>query len=84
MAAAHGGIERVHYSNRRHRIIAARLESSLLAARVVSAVIIPDLLIAAAGEELGWSFYITTRTSISSPPVTGRPCQWIVPAGTID
>lgn len=40
----------------------------LLAARSQRGRKIPDLLIAAAGEEHGWSFYITTRTSISSPP----------------
>lgn len=45
---------------------------------------IPDLLIAAAGEEHGLTVlhYDADFDLISS--VTGQPCQWVVPSGTAD
>lgn len=45
---------------------------------------IPDLLIAAAGEEHGLIVlhYDADFDLISA--VTGQPCQWVVPAGTAD
>lgn len=45
---------------------------------------IPDLLIAAAGEEHGLTVlhYDADFDLISA--VTGQPCQWVVPAGTAD
>lgn len=45
---------------------------------------IPDLLIAAAGEEHGLTVlhYDADFDLISA--VTGQPCQWVVPAGTVD
>jgi predicted nucleic acid-binding protein len=45
---------------------------------------IPDLLIAAAGEEhrLTVLHYDSDFDSISA--VTGQPCQWVVPPGTAD
>lgn len=45
---------------------------------------IPDLLIAAAGEELGLTVlhYDADFDLISA--VTGQPCQWVVPAGIAD
>lgn len=45
---------------------------------------VPDLLIAAAAEEHGLSVlhYDADFDLISA--VTGQPCRWVVPAGTID
>ncbi|WP_204815349.1 PIN domain nuclease [Mycobacterium riyadhense] len=45
---------------------------------------IPDLLIAAAGEEHGLTVlhYDSDFDLISA--VTGQPCQWVVPSGTAD
>lgn len=45
---------------------------------------IPDLLVAAAAEQEGYVLvhYDTDFEHIST--VTGQPCQWVVPAGTID
>lgn len=52
-----------------HRIIAARLESSAYSLRVVSAVAKSRTCsLPRPARNTGWSFYITTRTSISSPP----------------
>jgi predicted nucleic acid-binding protein len=62
----------------------ARQVQRLLAARGLRGRKIPDLLIAAAAEESGLAvlhydvdFDLITR-------VTGQPCEWVVPAGTID
>ena len=45
---------------------------------------IPDLLVAAAAEELGVGVlhYDADFDLIAS--VTGQPCQWVVPPGTVD
>lgn len=45
---------------------------------------IPDLLVAAAAEQAGYTVlhYDADFDLIAS--VTGQPCQWVVPAGTID
>ena len=62
----------------------ARQVQRLLASRGLRGRKIPDLLIAAAAEENGLAvlhydadFDLITR-------VTGQPCEWVVPAGTID
>ncbi len=62
----------------------ARQVQRLLASRGLRGRKIPDLLIAAAAEESGLAvlhydadFDLITR-------VTGQPCVWVVPAGTID
>ena len=62
----------------------ARQVQRLLASRGLRGRKIPDLLIAAAAEQSGLAvlhydadFDLITR-------VTGQPCEWVVPAGTID
>ena len=62
----------------------ARQVQRLLASRGLRGRKIPDLLLAAAAEENGLAvlhydadFDLITR-------VTGQPCEWVVPAGTID
>lgn len=62
----------------------ARQVQRLLASRGLRGRKVPDLLIAAAAEESGLAvlhydadFDLITR-------VTGQPCEWVVPAGTID
>jgi hypothetical protein len=62
----------------------ARQVQRLLASRGLRGRKVPDLLIAAAAEEGGLAvlhydadFDLITR-------VTGQPCEWVVPAGTID
>lgn len=56
----------------------------LLAARNQRGRKIPDLLVAAAAEELGVGVlhYDADFDLIAS--VTGQPCRWVVPAGTVD
>lgn len=56
----------------------------LLAARSQRGRKIPDLLIAAAGEEHGLVVLHYDADFDLITAVTGQPCQWIVPAGTID
>lgn len=56
----------------------------LLAARSQRGRKIPDLLIAAAGEEHGLVVLHYDADFDLIAAVTGQPCQWIVPAGTID
>lgn len=56
----------------------------LLAARSERGRKIPDLLIAAAGEEHGLVVLHYDADFDLIAAVTGQPCQWIVPAGTID
>jgi predicted nucleic acid-binding protein len=62
----------------------ARQVQRLLAARSQRGRKIPDLLVAAAGEEAGLTVlhYDSDFDRISS--VTGQSCQWVVPAGSID
>ena len=62
----------------------ARQVQRLLASRGLRGRKVPDLLIAAAAEENGLAvlhydgdFDLITR-------VTGQPCEWVVPPGTID
>ncbi len=45
---------------------------------------IPDLLVAAAAEELDVSVLHYDADFDLIAAVTGQPCQWIVPAGTIE
>jgi len=45
---------------------------------------IPDLLIAAAGEESGLTVLHYDADFDLIAAVTGQPCQWVVPAGAID
>lgn len=45
---------------------------------------VPDLLVAAAAEEAGYTVlhYDADFDLIAS--VTGQPCQWVVPSGSVD
>lgn len=62
----------------------ARQVQRLLAARSQRGRKVPDLLIAAAGELSGLTVlhYDADFDLIAS--VTGQPCEWVVPAGSID
>jgi len=62
----------------------ARQIQRLLAADSQRGRKIPDLLVAAAAEEVGYAVlhYDSDFDLIAS--VTGQPCQWVVPAGSVD
>jgi predicted nucleic acid-binding protein len=62
----------------------ARQVQRLLASRGLRGRKIPNLLVAAAGEERGLAVlhYDTDFDVIAR--VTGQPCEWVVPAGSID
>ena len=62
----------------------ARQVQRLLAARSQRGRKIPDLLIAAAAEQEGYTVlhYDSDFDLIAS--VTGQPCEWVVPPGSVD
>ena len=62
----------------------ARQIQRLLAADSQRGRKVPDLLVAAAAEEVGYAVlhYDSDFDLIAS--VTGQPCQWVVPAGSVD
>ncbi|MCP3996286.1 MAG: PIN domain nuclease [bacterium] len=62
----------------------ARQVQRLLAANGQRGRKIPDLLIAAAAEQVGYSVlhYDADFDLIAS--MTGQPCQWVVPPGSVD
>jgi predicted nucleic acid-binding protein len=62
----------------------ARQVQRLLASRGLRGRKVPDLLIAAAAEQSGLAVlhYDTDFDLISR--VTGQPCEWVLPAGSID
>lgn len=62
----------------------ARQVQRLLAARSQRGRKVPDLLIAAAAEQEGYTVlhYDADFDLIAS--VTGQPCQWVVPQGSVD
>jgi predicted nucleic acid-binding protein len=62
----------------------ARQVQRLLAANSQRGRKIPDLLVAAAAERVGYTVlhYDSDFDLISS--VTGQPCQWVVPPGSVD
>lgn len=45
---------------------------------------IPDLLIAAAAEDKGLTVLHYDQDFDMISKITGQPCQWVVPAGTVD
>lgn len=45
---------------------------------------IPDLLVAAAAEELDLGVLHHDADFDLIAAVTGQPCQWVVPAGSVD
>jgi len=82
LISALGAFELVESTASHHR--RALQVQRLLAQRSQRGRKIPDLLIAAAGEEheLAVLHYDADFDLIAA--VTGQPCQWVVPAGSID
>jgi predicted nucleic acid-binding protein len=62
----------------------ARQVQRLLASRGLRGRKIPDLLIAAAAEDNGLVVLHYDGDFDLIARVTGQPCQWVVPAGTVD
>jgi predicted nucleic acid-binding protein len=62
----------------------AREIQRLLAARGLRGRKIPDLLIAAAAEQSGLILLHYDADFDLISRVTGQPCEWVVPAGTVD
>ena len=62
----------------------ARQVQRLLASRGLRGRKIPDLLVAAAAEESGLAVLHYDADFDLIGRVTGQPCEWVVPAGTID
>ncbi len=62
----------------------ARQIQRLLAADSQRGLKVPDLLVAAAAEEVGYAVlhYDSDFDLIAS--ASGQPCQWVVPAGSVD
>jgi predicted nucleic acid-binding protein len=70
-------------TDRRH-VERARQVQRVLASRSQRGRKIPDLLIAAAAEEAGLIVLHYDADFDRIAAATGQPCQWIVPAGSID
>jgi predicted nucleic acid-binding protein len=70
-------------TDRRH-VERARQVQRVLASRSQRGRKIPDLLIAAAAEEAGLTVLHYDADFDRIAAATGQPCEWIVPAGTID
>jgi predicted nucleic acid-binding protein len=62
----------------------ARQVQRLLAARHQRGRKVPDLLIAAAAEGSGLAVLHYDADFDRIAEVTGQPCEWVVPAGTVD
>jgi hypothetical protein len=62
----------------------ARQVQRLLASRGLRGRKVPDLLVAAAAEERGLSLLHYDADFDVIARVTGQPCEWVVPAGSID
>jgi len=62
----------------------ARQVQRLLASRGLRGRKIPDLLVAAAAEESGLAVLHYDADFDVIARVTGQPCEWVVPAGSID
>jgi predicted nucleic acid-binding protein len=62
----------------------ARQVQRLLASRGLRGRKVPDLLIAAAAETSGLAVLHYDADFDVISRVTGQPCEWVVPAGTID
>src|SRR5580704_15402170 len=62
----------------------ARQVQRLLASRSQRGRKVPDLLIAAAAEAAGLTLLHYDNDFELIARVTGQPCQWVVPAGSID
>jgi predicted nucleic acid-binding protein len=68
-------VEHIHRARQVQRMLAANSQRGRK---------IPDLLVAAAAEQAGYTVlhYDADFDLIAS--VTGQPCQWVVPPGTVD
>ena len=62
----------------------ARQVQRLLASRGLRGRKIPDLLVAATAEASGLAVFHYDADFDLIARVTGQPCEWVVPAGTID
>lgn len=62
----------------------ARQVQRMLASRGLRGRKVPDLLVAAAAEEAGLVLLHYDADFDFIARVTGQPCQWIVPAGSVD
>lgn len=62
----------------------ARQVQRLLAAKHQRGRKVPDLLVAAAAEARGLSVLHYDADFDRIAAVTGQPCEWVVPAGTVD
>ena len=62
----------------------ARQVQRLLASRGLRDRKVPDLLIAAAAEQSGLTVLHYDADFDLISRVTGQPCEWVVPAGTVD
>jgi predicted nucleic acid-binding protein len=62
----------------------ARQVQRLLASRGLRGRKIPDLLVAAAAEESGLAVLHYDADFDVIARVTGQPCEWVLPAGTVD
>ena len=62
----------------------ARQVQRLLAANSQRGRKIPDLLVAAAAEQAGYTVLHYDADFDHIAAVTGQPCQWVVPPGSID
>ena len=62
----------------------AKQVQRMLAARSQRGRNIPDLLVAAAAEETGYTVLHYDRDFDLISSVTGQPSEWVVTAGTID
>jgi predicted nucleic acid-binding protein len=82
LVAALGAFELVESTASHHR--RALQVQRLLAQRSQRGRKIPDLLIAAVGEEQGLAVLHYDADFDLIAAVTGQPCQWVVPAGAID
>ncbi|MEE6140639.1 PIN domain nuclease [Mycobacterium sp. 050128] len=82
LIAALGAFDLVETTASHHR--RALQVQRLLAQRSQRGRKIPDLLIAAAGEEQGLTVLHYDADFDLISEVTGQPCQWVIPAGTAD
>jgi len=62
----------------------ARQVQRLLAANSQRGRKIPDLLVAAAAEQAGYTVLHYDADFDHIAAVTGQPCQWVVPPGSVD
>jgi predicted nucleic acid-binding protein len=69
---------------RAEHVVRARQVQRLLASRHQRGRKVPDLLIAAAAEARGLTVMHYDSDFDQIAAVTGQPCEWVVPAGSVD